>query len=87
MFEFTFDSVVMKQFTLVFLFLLYGVVNAVVTTKVLQHKGYEDTAGWTIGALFFGVFVLIGAAGLPLASDAKLPERSEGQESLSNRSE
>lgn len=75
MFEFAIDNTFLTQFTLVLLFLLYGVVNAVLTSRVLQYKGYEDTPGWTIAALFFGVFVLIGAAGLPLAKDAKLPER------------
>ena len=71
------------QLTLVFLYILYGVVCAVVTSKVMQYKGYEDYAGWVIGSLFFGIFVLIGVAGLPLASDAKIPERN--QDKLSAR--
>ncbi len=84
MFNFTLDTVALTQLTAVFLFLLYGVVNAVVTTKVLQYKGYEDTPGWTIAALFFGVFVLIGAAGLPLAKDAIIPDR-DTEEKVSSR--
>ncbi|MBD3275235.1 MAG: hypothetical protein GF372_07990 [Candidatus Marinimicrobia bacterium] len=84
MFDFTFDSTALTQLTAVFIFLIYGVVNAVVTAKVLQYKGYEDTPGWTIAALFFGVFVLIGAAGLPLAKDATIPSR-DTDENLSSR--
>jgi len=64
---------IITQLTLVFLYLLYGVVCAVVTNKVMQYKGYEDRPGWVIAALFFGIFVLIGAAGLPLARDAQIP--------------
>ena len=84
MFNFTIDSTALTQLTVVFIFLIYGVVNAVVTTKVLQYKGYEDTPGWTIAALFFGVFVLIGAAGLPLAKDATIPNRDDDAQ-VSNR--
>jgi|GEM_PF-1700632 len=80
MFDFAIDNTFLTQFTLVLLFLLYGVVNAVITTKVLQYKGYEDTPGWTIAALFFGVFVTIGVAGLPLAKDARIPDRAQGNE-------
>lgn len=76
MFEFTFDSTALTQLTAVFIFLIYGVVCAVVTTKIMQFKGYEDTPGWTIAALFFGILVLIGAAGLPLAKDATIPKRA-----------
>ncbi len=69
---FSFETVpgIMTQLTLVFLYLLYGIVCAATTNKVLQYKGYQDRPGWIIAALFFGVFILIGAAGLPLASDA-----------------
>ncbi|MCF7805135.1 MAG: hypothetical protein K9N46_04650 [Candidatus Marinimicrobia bacterium] len=77
MFEFDIIAGGLLQLTLVFLYLVYGVVCAVITNKVLQYKGYEDTPGWTIAALFFGILVLIGVAGLPLAEDAILPDRDD----------
>ncbi|HKJ69059.1 MAG TPA: hypothetical protein VKA68_13955 [bacterium] len=77
---FSFEAVpgLITQLTLVFLYLVYGVVCAATTNKVLQYKGYEDRPGWVIAALFFGLFILIGAAGLPLARDAQFP--SHGME-------
>jgi len=77
MFKFDLVSGALLQFTLVFIFLLYNVICAVITNRVMTYKGYEDSPGWTIAALFFGIFVLIGVAGLPLAKDAHLPSRSE----------
>ena len=73
MFSFEATPGIITQLTLIFLYLVYGVVCAVTTNKVMQYKGYEDTPGWVIAALFFGIFVLIGAAGLPLAQDAHIP--------------
>ena len=83
MFSFDIVSGGLLQLTLIFLYILYGTVCAVVTSRVMQYKGYEDYAGWIIGSLFFGVLVLIGVAGLPLAREASVPERK--QEKLSKR--
>lgn len=83
MFSFEIVSGGLLQLTLVFLYILYGTVCAVVTSKVMHYKGYDDYAGWIIGSLFFGVLVLIGVAGLPLAKDARIPERK--QDKLSKR--
>jgi len=79
---FSFEAVpgIMTQLTLVFLYLLYGVVCAVTTNKVLQFKGYEDRPGWVIAALFFGILILIGAAGLPLAKDVAVPLHGQNTE-------
>lgn len=79
MFSFEATPGIITQLTLVFLYLVYGVVCAVVTNRVMQYKGYEDTPGWVIAALFFGIFVLIGAAGLPLARDAHIPEHGSSE--------
>lgn len=62
---------------LIGLYILFSIVAAVLTNKVLTYKGYEDTPGWIIAAVFFSLFVLIAAAGMPLSKDAHITKPKE----------
>ncbi len=60
---------------LIGLYIMFSIVSAVLTNKLLTFKGYEDIPGWVIAALFFNIYVLIAAAGMPLAKEAKSMQR------------
>jgi len=65
---------------LIGLYIMFSIVSAVLTNKILTFKGYDDTPGWVIAALFFNIYVLIAAAGLPLAKDGKAPQSNPNTE-------
>jgi len=46
-------------------FMVTQIASAFYCQEVIEQKGYENKGSWFLGGLFFGLFALIAAAGMP----------------------
>jgi hypothetical protein len=58
---------------LVFIALAYGIVCGALASVIAGHKG-QSSGAWFGAGFFFGIFGLIGAAGLPVLRPNSLPD-------------